>query len=112
MKNRERILMVSLTLVAILVTSGVVFAAPKFASGNFFAKGNHGDPSITGINNTGVGVGALQSITTGSFNTATGKDALQDLTTGSWNTATGTDALRSNKGLANTAIGPVGGPTQ
>jgi hypothetical protein len=56
--------------------------------------------------NTGVGVSALNSLTSGINNTAVGKEALRDLTTGGYNVAIGSGALRSNTaGAFNMAIG-------
>jgi trimeric autotransporter adhesin len=56
--------------------------------------------------NTGVGVNALNSLTSGINNTAVGKEALRDLTTGGYNVAIGSGALRSNiTGAFNMAIG-------
>src|SRR5215475_11751497 len=56
--------------------------------------------------NTGVGVNALNSLSSGINNTAVGKDALRDLTTGGYNVAIGSGALRSNTtGAFNMAIG-------
>jgi len=59
-----------------------------------------------GRNNTAIGWGALEAITTGDENTASGIVALFKNTTGSTNTATGANALRNNTtGERNTAIG-------
>src|SRR5215216_7076709 len=56
--------------------------------------------------NTGVGINALDSVTSGINNTAVGKDALTNTTTGGYNVAIGSDALSSNTtGLFNMAIG-------
>jgi hypothetical protein len=79
---------------------------------NFFSgqlRGNSalsGYPVISGIENTGSGVGALGSITSGSQNTALGASALHTNTSGSGNTAIGRAALYSNTvGCYNTAVG-------
>ena len=62
--------------------------------------------SIAGIQNTALGLGALQSNTTGSYNTAIGEAALRDNTSGSENMASGQGALIENStGSGNTAIG-------
>ncbi len=73
------------------------------ANDNLIADEN---PSVTGINNTGIGAGALAVLTTGNNNSAFGKDALNANTSGISNTAMGTFALNSNTtGVNNTAIG-------
>ncbi|PZP56060.1 MAG: hypothetical protein DI586_04885 [Micavibrio aeruginosavorus] len=60
----------------------------------------------TGINNTGVGYGALGANTTGVDNTALGYQALLLNSTGSYNTAAGYQALTANiAGSNNTAVG-------
>ncbi|MDC0064787.1 hypothetical protein OAJ48_02095, partial [Gammaproteobacteria bacterium] len=57
-------------------------------------------------NNTGVGIGALDALTTGDQNTALGNGALSNNTTGAYNTASGYRALVSNTtGDYNTASG-------
>ncbi|MDC0303715.1 tail fiber domain-containing protein [Flavobacteriales bacterium] len=82
--------------------------------------------NITGIENTAIGKGALNSATsnrntavganalgtnsTGADNTAVGNDALQSNTGGSFNTALGRSALKNNiAGSGNTAIGDDAG---
>jgi hypothetical protein len=58
------------------------------------------------INNTGVGIGALQAITTGANNTALGNQTLYSNTTGANNSAIGYQALYSNtSGYHNTVNG-------
>jgi trimeric autotransporter adhesin len=58
------------------------------------------------LQNTFVGIGAANSITTGNFNTAAGFESLYSNTTGERNTAFGLWSLRSNtSGSYNTAIG-------
>jgi hypothetical protein len=52
--------------------------------------------------NTGVGLGALEKVTTGDNNTASGYRALYSNTTGIHNTASGYEALYSNTGGDNT----------
>ena len=55
--------------------------------------------------NTGIGLGALQAVTTGDDNTAIGYQALYSNTTGGYNTASGYQALYSHTGSYNTAYG-------
>jgi trimeric autotransporter adhesin len=64
-------------------------------------------PSACGAGgNTGVGINALDSVTTGINNAALGTGALTDDTTGSYNVAVGNGALQSNTtGFQNMAIG-------
>ena len=60
--------------------------------------------------NTGIGLGALQAVTTGDYNTAIGYAALYSNTTGSYNIASGYTALYSNTtGGYNTASGNFAG---
>ena len=64
-------------------------------------------PSLTGAENTAIGVNALRDTTSGSGNTAIGVNSLGQNTTGSVNTAIGSSALGLNTtGASNTAIGP------
>jgi hypothetical protein len=57
-------------------------------------------------NNTGIGLSALDSLTSGTGNTAFGSGALNLNTTGSTNTAVGTQALQNNLTASNsTALG-------
>ncbi|HTR43420.1 MAG TPA: tail fiber domain-containing protein, partial [Pseudomonadales bacterium] len=75
------------------------------AAGNFFA-GAAGNSTMTGYNNTGIGVHALAANVSGLFNTAEGLNSLLSNTAGTGNTAIGTYALQANvTGGANTAIG-------
>ena len=62
-------------------------------------------PSFGGDCNTAVGAGALQLNTTGGLNTAVGAFALKENTTTSFNTAVGLEALYANTGNNNTAVG-------
>ena len=55
--------------------------------------------------NTGIGLGALQAVTTGDDNTAIGYQALYSNTTGGYNTASGYQALFYTTGNYNTANG-------
>ena len=58
--------------------------------------------------NTGIGLGALQAVTTGDSNTASGYQALYKNTEGNYNTASGSNSLFSNTfGTNNTAFGTV-----
>ena len=62
--------------------------------------------SMTGTNNTAIGVASLDSVTLGVQNTAFGTNALTALTTGSNNTAVGYNSLITlTDGADNTAIG-------
>ena len=67
--------------------------------------------ALPGINNTGLGAGALQNLKAtgvgddGQFNTAVGANALFSNVTGDGNTAIGPGALDKNTGNGNTAIG-------
>jgi hypothetical protein len=84
---------------------GSVFASGSYGSGNAFV-GFSGNPSITGIQNTGNGAGALVSDSSGEVNTADGANALLFNSTGNFNTATGGSALAGNTtGNDNTADG-------
>lgn len=64
-----------------------------------------GNATVTGTNNTGIGAGALLSLTSGTSNTAVGDNALQANQSGNQNTAIGRTALNSNTGTGNVAIG-------
>lgn len=67
---------------------------------------NANNPSMTGTENTFIGVRSGYQITTGFRNTGLGLEALRLLTTGSNNTALGNQALRLlTTGSSNTAIG-------
>jgi trimeric autotransporter adhesin len=84
---------------------GSVFAFGTLSEQNAFV-GFSGNSSMTGVDNTGTGVDALQSNTTGYENTASGYGALRLNTTGFLNTATGLGALAINTtGQQNTATG-------
>jgi len=62
--------------------------------------------SLTGTNNTAMGVNALSSNTTGGSNSAVGVSALQNNTTGANNTAVGAFTLTNNTTSSNnTAVG-------
>ena len=71
-----------------------------------FLVGNATTGTINGADyNTGVGVLALNGITTGDANTAIGRATLYLLTTGSSNTAVGMNAGANVTGSSNTAVG-------
>ena len=64
--------------------------------------------SPTGVNNTAVGVAALQAVSSGARNVAVGDSALGFLNTGSFNTAVGANAMvLQTTGSGNTAIGQL-----
>lgn len=68
--------------------------------------GNSTPPSVTGINNTGLGITAADSMTSGTDNTALGTNALTAGTTIVNSTAIGSNALASAVGgYDNTAVG-------
>jgi len=103
-------------------TLGVIFKGAKKFIHDFNPTGAPGYNTFLGSNagnftmsyvgnkdasyNTGVGAGALLSLTTGFENTALGYSSLVSNTTGSLNTALGTNSLISNTtGFENTATG-------
>ena len=65
------------------------------------------DALTSGDKNTGIGQGALSGVNSGSTNTAIGRNALQNVTTGGANTAIGNAALTTlaGSGSSCTAIG-------
>jgi hypothetical protein len=70
--------------------------------------------SISGQNNTGLGVGSLSALTTGRDNTAIGTYALNTITDQNYNTAVGSEALGTIvttgiNGGGNTAVGSYAG---
>jgi trimeric autotransporter adhesin len=82
-----------------------LFSYGTYNLGNAFT-GFSGSATLTGADNTAVGVGAFTSDTTGSDNTAIGQAALPNNTTGGANTAVGNGALLNNvAGTNNTALG-------
>jgi hypothetical protein len=82
-----------------------LFAFGSYANQNAFL-GFAGNATISGLYNTGSGVGALFSDTTGYGNIANGAAALYSNTTGYYNTASGYQALGANTtGYLNTASG-------
>ncbi len=82
-----------------------LFAFGSYANENAFL-GFGGNATMTGTENTAVGVFALKADTTGFDETAIGNGALYSNTTGRDNTASGVEALSSNStGGFNTASG-------
>lgn len=77
---------------------------------NTFIGQNSGNFSLTGTDLTGIGSGALASVTSGSQNSGIGEQSLFSLTTGSTNMAFGTIALNSlTTGNTNLGIGGASG---
>jgi len=72
--------------------AGSPFAFGSLANGNAFF-GFSGNSTMTGLDNTATGLGALESNTSGAYNSATGVSALQSNTSGQGNVATGEVAL-------------------
>jgi len=61
---------------------------------------------VNGTNNTGVGLQALQAVSTGIHNSGFGANSLQAVTTGGYNTGVGSNSLALNvSGNLNNAIG-------
>ncbi|HTS35241.1 MAG TPA: hypothetical protein VMH04_06190 [Candidatus Solibacter sp.] len=96
--------------------TGVVSASSYQIGSDLFAFGQNsnsnaylgfaGNTSGTGIQNTGVGVGALSHLTTGAGNIAIGAGALSTETVGGGNIAVGIQAMsNADSGLQNIAIG-------
>jgi hypothetical protein len=84
---------------------GTPFAFGTLSNQNAFL-GFSGNSTMTGVDNTGSGVGSLATNTTGYQNTASGYRALGLNTTGYLNTAIGVGALELNTGGSqNMAIG-------
>jgi hypothetical protein len=91
-----------------LLTTAVTIVAPPPGTGvNNTALGVAAlQRNSIGVENTGVGASALALNTTGGFNTASGAQALVANTTGDQNTALGAWALLANTtGPNNTAVG-------
>jgi len=91
-------------------TLGDIYASNFKTAGvgfnNTFVGPGTGDAITTGVQNTAIGSLALAPLTTGTNNTANGYQALRSNTTGSDNTANGSLALYSNTtGFNNTANG-------
>ena len=81
----------------------------NFLGSSFYGDGGQSLSYTSGNNgrfNTGVGLGALEFVTTGNNNTAFGYNAMEDTTTGTFNVALGANALFQNTtGSNNMAIG-------
>jgi hypothetical protein len=95
---------------AINTTTGFNLGGARFAFGTLSNQnaflGFSGNSTMSGVDNTGSGVGALATNTTGYENTAMGYQALFSNTTGYLNTAVGLGALFSNTtGITNSAFG-------
>lgn len=85
--------------------NGVNLAFASTATRNYF-YGNAGNKTMTGFNNTGIGLQALSNNTSGSDNVAVGYVSLTSNTTGIQNTANGVGALGANTdGFDNVAVG-------
>jgi trimeric autotransporter adhesin len=94
--------------------SGFDLGGNAFAFGSLFNTnaflGFAGNATMTGVHNTAVGAGALDSNTTGTENTASGINALESNTSGGNNTASGGTSLFYNtSGSGNTASGALSG---
>jgi hypothetical protein len=74
-----------------------------------FAGGNAGNDTQTGLQNSGFGYGALDSLTSGADNSAFGYNALTAMAANSFATAVGSGALAAATGNGNTAIGYLAG---
>jgi hypothetical protein len=82
------------------------YGSPTSSPSNVFLGQQAGNTTMTGYNNTAVGLAALLNDTTGGGNTAIGAGALSVNTTANNNTAIGGSALAENTaGAANTATG-------
>lgn len=80
-----------------------------YGAGNIFVGGNAGNFTLTtgsAINNAGMGINTLQSLTTGQANAAIGSGSAVSLSTGSFNTSSGVTAYSAlTTGNGNTGIG-------
>ncbi|MBE0643583.1 MAG: tail fiber domain-containing protein [Bacteroidetes bacterium] len=92
-------------------TSGILYLGTDpfmHSAGSYNAFLGHlaGNLSQTGLQNTGVGSGALAAVTSGGWNSVCGSYGMADNTTGAWNAVAGTEGLRKNtSGSYNTAGG-------
>lgn len=92
--------------VGVIKIGGAPFAHKFGGTGNTFVGYNAGNFAGTGgDNNTGIGGGALGTITSGTGNTALGTGALETVSTGIGNTAGGQYSLFLATGGGNTAFG-------
>jgi hypothetical protein len=89
-----------------VITLGGFPFAHSFGVFNIFLGAIAGNFTMTGVQNTAIGLDALFSNTMGSQNAASGTGALEANTMGSENSASGACALSSNTtGISNTASG-------
>jgi hypothetical protein len=92
-------------------SAGVIFAGTtpyihNFGGANFFAGEDAGNFTMTGNENTGIGVNVLNSNFNGVQNTAMGFDTLSRNTSGQRNAAFGNESMRENVGGGfNTGMG-------
>lgn len=94
------------TATAGIINAGGSSLIHSYGSLNFFAGSQAGNLSNTGFRDTGVGVFAMQHVTSGGYNSAVGYAALYSNTSGGANAADGCEALFSNlTGNNNTASG-------
>ena len=107
MKNRNRILAATLSVLASFALLPRAQAAPETALPSFnTADGQSALANVTtGVANTAVGWFSLFSDADGSFNTGVGAGTLLFNTSGVDNTAVGAAALLFNTGSDNTALG-------
>lgn len=96
---------------ATTANTGIIYSDARpflhsFGTNNFFAGGNAGNLTMSGVGNTGAGEEALKLNAGGDSNTGFGSFALKQNTSGNENTAVGQSALTSNDtGIGNTAVG-------
>jgi hypothetical protein len=97
-------------------TQGVItLGGPRFfhaagSGSNIFVGSTAGNFTVTGLQNSALGLSALQALTTGIDNTACGAFSLATLTIGSENVAYGASALvNAASGSFNTACGSGAG---
>jgi len=87
-------------------TSKILYINPNGTTANLFVGQGSGNSTMTGTDNTGLGLNTLLSNTTGLYNNAVGRNALASNTTGYGNNAFGYYALALNTtGLQNSAFG-------
>lgn len=87
-------------------TIASIQGVPAFANQDTGSLVIAGNVELTGVSNTGYGIGSLGALTSGADNTAYGNSALASTTTGVQNTAVGTRALLSNgTGSSNVGVG-------
>jgi len=82
------------------------YGGPADISSDVFLGPSAGNSTMTGVQNVGVGMGALSNLISGFANTAVGYVALGQDNFGMFNTAIGDSALFANQfGSNNTAVG-------